>query len=206
MKNFIEFSKPISYNDFIANNPAHFSGIYILGFGVNFIPYYVGKHETCINSRVHSHYKGLTNTLNYTIFTENFYENLSDNNPIQRIAKPYEKYDAKFLARHLNDYHNYYDSHSVRNIIDKVFSKHNLFIAYADSSNLSNQKLTNCETAVKFCLKSNTIGRSGSLKMDFPSKICIKSKENCLSNHFHHFNPVKDKIDIQNNIYYGYYL
>lgn len=206
MNDYLEFSKPMSYKDFITNNPAHFSGIYILGFGDNFTPYYVGKHETCINSRVYSHYKGLTQTQNYTIFTENFYNNLRCNNPIQRIAKPYEEFDEEYLARDKKKYYNNNDANTVKKIIDAVFSEENLFISYADSLNISNQQLTVCETAVKFCLKYNTIGRSGSLKMDFPSKICIKSKEDYLSNHFHHFNPEKEKIDIQNNIYYGYYL
>ena len=195
------FSEPIRYKDFVNQGLGHCRGIYILGFKNTFSPYYVGKHQSCINTRVQSHYKGIHHTSNYTIFTKEFYENLP-NIDIKRIAQPYRKFQNYWLARHKNKILK--GTHeSIEGIINDVFSEEHLFVSFAEAKDTTNEELRWCETAVKFCLKVNTIGRSGlliSIKNSQKEIIISSGKE--LSTHFHpKENP---KIDLYKNFYYGY--
>ncbi|MEO7922742.1 MAG: hypothetical protein ABIR30_03630 [Chitinophagaceae bacterium] len=205
----LNFSRPISYKGFLSEKKAHCSGIYIWGFLIKekFIPHYVGKHESCIYSRVISHYRGIHNSTNYTVFTKDFYNNLgqfstaNDTISIKRVAQPYKYFEKDFHA-YLVRYSKREIKTNSKEIVAKMFNEKRLYISYA----FADKKLLSLyETAVKFALKYNTIGRSHTLQaLSNPDlSLRITSTNNLLKDHFYKLDS-KSLIDHENNIYKVY--
>ena len=206
----LNFSTPICYKDFCAQNSAHYSGIYIWGLKVKnkFIPHYVGKHETCIYSRVVAHFNGIHNSNKYTVFSKDFYNALdvfSDNKNkpvISRMAQPYRKFETE-LHKYLIRFKTKELKSDSKEIVKDIFNETKLFVSHARADK-TKTNLIFCETAVKFALKNNTIGRSQSLQNKVSLDIRICSQNNYFKDHFYHMLGVNPTIDCAKQIYYGY--
>jgi hypothetical protein len=91
----LKFIEPICYKDFVTHHSIHASceGIYIWGFmseKKEFVPYYVGKSEKSIYSRIIGHFEKIHKNNTYTIFSEFVYQNLPKYlSQLLRKAKPY---------------------------------------------------------------------------------------------------------------------
>lgn len=190
------FSKPLAYKELKNAAGYKFPGIYIWGFkrGKNFIPHYVGKHEKNIQSRIISHFLGITQTNKYALFTSNFYENLHETHGmIKRVAQPYrkrfyqEEKNEDCLLRFEQKWTNKITGPEDWKLLQtNFFNENDFYISCAETpSTCMSKQLTLCETAVKFSLKYNVISRSQSfevLKND--GSIIITSQNDCLEECF----------------------
>jgi hypothetical protein len=248
----LDFVDPVNYKDFRDNHgyDANHPGIYIWGFYDNnnqFIPYYAGKIEDSIYSRINGHFKKIREKNTYTIFKSNVYQNLSNYLCyLPREAKPYQNLcsNQKFIDQilYLNNccfLYNEYKSKvnpsnlallkkelksqsldellvdfnpkepTIQQTINCEFSDSKLCITYATIEELKKEngweaRLRIAETCVKFCLKTNTMGDSQSLKSVKSPIIKISSKNSFLSSSFYHAINGKQSIDIPKSIYYGF--
>jgi|GEM_PF-3707464 len=206
-----------------------------------FIPYYVGKSESSVYNRVKEHFNAIHSQGNtYCVLEPNAYKNLSDFlKCIKRNSQPYrsmaqdthniaylnntnfieKKYGHQISKGTSSDKIDHLNNNStLRNTINSVFAPDKLFVCFASLKNSDRKILDHAETAVKFCLKKNTISTSeisfAKLKESgFLFNItCTSDRRSAeyFEQIFHKKNFIskekssKIEFDSKDNIYFGY--